>query len=246
MNFILDCRHTFIFARLREVRNLLVEVEVRAAVKDLGMDAEALPSSPSQIDRVTHLLAHANHLLDVCRNQEAGFDDEGGQFVTWERLVRCQELLTSIIDEQFPEPLTGPAIPLMLRDWREWDKARRKECGLWIMPDTATVREILDKVEGMVQGVRATLSQMRWEGWLKSKDRTCQAILRETWPILESAQGPLTRQQIAAEFTAEPDWTSLGKALSAAHNDGFLENRKKKPQGYFIPERFPDLIDPSK
>jgi hypothetical protein len=52
--------------------------------------------------------------------------------------------------------------------------------------------------------------------------------------------------QIAAKFRAEPDSTSLGKALRAACEDGFLGNRKKNPQGYFLPERFPDLIDPSK
>jgi hypothetical protein len=198
-------------------------------------------------DQVSQLMARADYLLNRCQETEAGLDDEGGPRVTWERLVRCQELLKSIIDEQFSGPLTGSGIPGILRDRREWDEARRNECGLWALPDTATVREILAKVESMAQAVHTSLSRMRWEQWLDTfKDKSQKLILRDVWPLLETAQGPLTREQIAAKSPDQLDWTLLGRALSAACKDGYLKNRRKNPKGYFLPERFPHLIDPSK
>ena len=59
-------------------------------------------------------------------------------------------------------------------------------------------------------------------------------ILREAWPILEIADGPLTVNAIAARFRARYDSDEIGRALTMATKKGFLVNRKRKPQGYFI------------
>ena len=124
------------------------------------------------------------------------------------------------------------------------------KCGIWNVPDTATVHDLLIQVEAMVQVANIDVRKMKWDLCLKSiRDKPQRETLKEVWTILEAASEPLTRPRIAAELRATPDDTILGKALAVASdrdNPGApLWSRKKKPQGYFIRDRFPEFIDTS-
>jgi hypothetical protein len=110
---------------------------------------------------------------------------------------------------------------------------------------------VLDQLKESLRSVRFDLSRHKFERWLRTiKDNSQRAGLREAWPILEKAERPLVRREILDKFSSKTwDETSLGKALAIAadrkDSGAPLWNRKKKPQGYFIRDRFPHLIDAS-
>jgi hypothetical protein len=188
-------------------------------------------------------MERAETLLGECERIDRGEGDSFGPGVNWNRLDRMMGLARS----------GSTQFRFQTDDMLSYTKARQVvvEYDPWLSGDPRTVRAVLDQVGESLRAVRIDVARLKWERWLKTlKDKSHQVILREAWPILEAAGEPLTREQISAAFRAQPDWSLLGKALAvaASPNDPTapLRNRRKKKQGYFIPERFPHLIDPSK
>ena len=195
--------------------------------------------SVDESTRIAELMERAETLVSECEAIDHGEADIYGPEVSVERLDRMLGLARSV----------SPRFRSQTEDMTSLAESSRivDQTFPWLSDNPALIRTTLDQLKGNLGAVRGDLAHRKWELWLKTiKDNSQRSVLRETWPILEKAQGPLTRKQIESEFRACPDWSILGKALAAAATDGLLVNRKKKPQGYFITHMFPHLIDPSK
>jgi len=231
---ILESRYTKILPKLADIRRILIQVEVLSARQIIG-GFEQPGEKPSDL---TGPIERVESLLVECESIDRGETDEYGPEVNWNRLDRMMIIARSgSLRFHFA---TDDMIP--------YAKAREMvaESDPWLSDDPRAVRVVLDQLKKNLGAVRIDLAHREWERWLSELAPRYQVILKEAWPILENADGPLTENALATQFRARYDSDETGRALIMARKRGFLVNRKKKPQGYFIRDRFPGLIDPSK
>jgi hypothetical protein len=226
---ILESRHVQLVEKLLAIRDLVIQIEVLTSrrIDNVGIIRNP-PTDPAR------LLERAETLLGECERIDSGEVDSFGPGVTWERLDWLMGLARS----------ASPAFRQRTDDWLPYVESSRRvaESDPWWSGDPRAVRAVFARVSESLRAARIDVARGRWERWSETKDRTQQVILKEVRRILETAEGPLTRKQIEGKFRPPPEWSLLGKALSAARKDGLLANRSKQPRGYFFPERFPDLI----
>ncbi len=258
---VLEIRHTQILSKFDEIRQILTQVEVLSAqqiISRVATPVEEALRGPMvglaqagilyfpQFDRrpreeppdLTGLIQRAWTLLAECESIDRGEFDVAGPEVNWARLDRMMALARSGSLEFRVRTDDMGAYSESQKDSANYDP--------WLSSNPLAIRAILDQLKKDLGSHRIGVARRQWERWLSEIAPRYQVILREAWPILEIADGPLTVNAIAARFRARYDSDEIGRALTMATKKGFLVNRKRKPQGYFIGERFPDLADPSK
>jgi hypothetical protein len=233
---LLLARHVQIVPRIVEVRRLLVHVEVHLARQTLlkGSGPATDPRDPAPL---TGILEQAQNLLAECEAIDRGATDPYGPELSWGRVDRMIGLARASSSRFF----------FQNEDWVPLSERRQTADAQdpWKSFDPRTVRQMLDELAESVRWAGIDVASLTWDRWVKTiQDSSQRAILPEVWTILSTATEPLTRIIIFQRFKTKPDWSILGKALAAARADGLLRNRSQKPRGYFLPHRFPHLIDP--
>jgi hypothetical protein len=267
MHRVLEIRHTDILSKLSEIRRIFTRVEVlsarqlvsniaapiqaghkltglaRAGIFRLGPIQRVGTRPDSDNADLTALTARAETLLLECERIDRGETDDAGPEVNWARLDRMMALARSGSIE-FRGRTEG------VGSYTEGQEAIAKY-DPWISSNPRVIRVIFDQLKEDLKSIRLDLAQRKWERWLQTvQNRSQRIVLTEVWPILQLADRPLVRREIIAKLKTVPDDSILGHALGLAADpdnpDAPIRNRKKKPQGYFIPDHFPHLIDPSK
>jgi hypothetical protein len=230
-------RHNQAMERTEKIRDAIIRIETLSARRTTTR-GNPQPGDPDP----AKLIKHAEALLAECWDIHRGDKDGYGPEVTWERLDRMMSFARARV-------LTG--FNWELESHKPYVRAQQviHERNVWLGDDPRVLVEFLKEATRSLREARLSLGRTKWDRFVRSvKDKSLHAILQDVGPFLESAKEPLTRKKIQQEFKCEPEWSLLGKALAlAVHDkDKVLANRRTKPQGYFFPDRFPHLVEPSK
>ena len=262
---VLEIRHTQIEPKFAEIRQILTQVEVLSARQiesKLATPIDEAVRGPMvglaqvgilyfpQFDRrlreqpsdLTGLIERAGTLLAECENIDRGETDEAGPEVNWDRLDRMMMLARS--GSLRFRIATDDAIP--------YTKAREKvaESDPWLSNDPRAVRAHLDQLKKNLGSIQSDLAHRKRERWLTGlREKSQRLILKEVWPILQTAEGPLTRSQITKGLRTHPDdssWQSLAAVADRGDPDAPLWNRKRETARLLHPRPVPTPHRPIK